>query len=194
MKKILLIVDPQNDFCKGGALAVDGAYEALELLSRYLENEEVKECFDKIIVTQDYHPKTHCSFKENGGVWPPHCVELTDGADVIKPLENVLITSFLNKTIFVHKGEDETREEYSIFDSYSRQKIIDIINGVKGDDELKICICGVAGDFCVLETLKGAVEVFGKDSVCVFKGFTASIDGGEKLTDYCGQNGIDLFN
>ena len=59
---------------------------------------------------------------------------------------------------------------------------------------MKICICGVAGDFCVLETLKGAVEVFGKDSVCVFKDFTASIDGGEKLTDYCGQNGIDLFN
>ena len=194
MKQILLIVDPQNDFCKGGALEVDGAYEALELLSRYLENEEIKECFDKIIVTQDYHLATHCSFKENGGIWPSHCVRETEGADIIKPLENVLTTSFVNKTIFVHKGEDETREEYSIFDSYSRQTIIDIINGVKGDDELKICICGVAGDFCVLETLKGVVEVFGKDSVCVFKDFTASIDGGEKLTEYCGQNGIDLFN
>ena len=68
MKQILLIVDPQNDFCKGGSLAVDGAYEALELLSRYLENEEIEECFDKIIVTQDYHLATHCSFKENGGI------------------------------------------------------------------------------------------------------------------------------
>ena len=194
MKQILLIVDPQNDFCRGGSLAVDGAYEALELLSKYLENEEIKDCFDKIIVTQDYHPKTHCSFKENGGIWPSHCVRGTEGADIIKPLENVLATSFANKTIFVHKGEDETREEYSIFDSYSRQTIINIIKGIKGDDELKICICGVAGDFCVLETLKGAVEVFGRDSVCVFKDFTASIDGDEKLTDYCGKNGIDLFN
>ena len=84
MKQILLIVDPQNDFCKGGALAVDGAYEALELLSRYLENEEIKECFDKIIVTQDYHPTTHCSFKENGGIWPSHCVRETEGVDIIK--------------------------------------------------------------------------------------------------------------
>ena len=194
MKQILLIVDPQNDFCKGGALAVDGAYEALELLSSYLKNEEVKDCFDKIIVTQDYHPSTHCSFKENGGIWPSHCVRGTEGADIIKPLENVLNSHFADKTVYSYKGEDETREEYSIFDSYSRQTIIDIINGVKGDDELKICICGVAGDFCVLETLKGVVEVFGKDSVCVFKDFTASIDGGEKLTEYCGQNGIDLFN
>ena len=194
MKQILLIVDPQNDFCKGGSLAVDGAYEALELLSKYLDNGEVIDCFDKIIVTQDYHSSAHCSFKENGGIWPPHCVAQTEGADIIKPLENVLNSHFADKTIYSYKGEDETREEYSIFDSYSRQTIIDIINEVKGDDELKICICGVAGDFCVLETLKGVVEVFGKDSVCVFKDFTASIDGGEKLTDYCGQNGIDLFN
>ena len=160
MKKILLIVDPQNDFCKGGSLAVDGAYEALELLSKYLENEEVKECFDKIIVTQDYHPTTHCSFKENGGIWPPHCVRETEGADIIKPLENVLNTHFADKTVYSYKGEDETREEYSIFDSYSRQTIINIINGVKGDDDLKICICGVAGDFCVLEGQRMRVQGF----------------------------------
>ena len=71
MDKILLIVDPQVDFISG-SLAVEGAKEKMDALASALQNGEI-DC-DYVMVTKDFHPSNHCSFKENGGQWPPHCV------------------------------------------------------------------------------------------------------------------------
>lgn len=88
MDKILLIVDPQVDFISG-SLAVEGAKEKMDALASALQNGEI-DC-DYIMVTKDFHPSNHCSFKENGGQWPPHCVKGTAGSCVYAPLWSGLI-------------------------------------------------------------------------------------------------------
>lgn len=87
MDKILLIVDPQVDFISG-SLAVEGAKEKMDALASALQNGEI-DC-DYVMVTKDFHPSNHCSFKENGGQWPPHCVKGTAGSCVYAPLWSVI--------------------------------------------------------------------------------------------------------
>lgn len=87
MDKILLIVDPQVDFISG-SLAVEGAKEKMDALASALQNGEI-DC-DYVMVTKDFHPSNHCSFKENGGQWPPHCVKGTAGSCIYAPLWSVI--------------------------------------------------------------------------------------------------------
>lgn len=176
MKKILIIVDPQNDFITG-SLAVPGAEEKIDALADYLY--ENGRFFDSIYVTLDSHPENHCSFKENGGIWPKHCVTMTDGWEIPTYLMDVL--NELNVEYY-RKGTEVDKEEYSIFDNEddgSNLKI-DLIEEV--NDSTEIYLCGIAGDYCVLETLKGLTKF--ADDIIVIEDFTASIDGGEKLKNY----------
>jgi nicotinamidase/pyrazinamidase len=176
MKKILIIVDPQNDFITG-SLAVPGAEEKMKALANYLYDNE--KAFDSIYITMDSHPKNHCSFKDNGGIWPEHCVLLTKGWDIPAYLMESL---YEYHTEFYKKGTESNKEEYSIFDNeedgnYLKIDLIEEIN-----DSTEVYICGIAGDYCVLETLKG-LDKFA-DNIIVLNDYTASIDGGEKLKNY----------
>ena len=84
IKSILLIVDPQNDFITG-TLAVEGAKEKMMKLA---ESDLSK--YDYVCVTLDTHPENHCSFKENGGIWPKHCVFATNGWNIPEYLNEAL--------------------------------------------------------------------------------------------------------
>lgn len=112
MDKILLIVDPQVDFISG-SLAVEGAKEKMDALASALQNGEI-DC-DYVMVTKDFHPSNHCSFKENGGQWPPHCVKGTTGSCIYAPLWSVICNYAYRKDtdIFI-KGDSPDKEEYSI--------------------------------------------------------------------------------
>ena len=79
MKRILLIVDPQNDFITG-TLAVPEAKEKMMKLSEYIKT--WKHVYDHVCVTLDTHPEDHISFVENGGIWPKHCVACTNGWEI----------------------------------------------------------------------------------------------------------------
>src|SRR3989338_6515113 len=79
LKKALLIVDVQNDFCPGGALAVPDGDQVVEPLNRMIYYARVNRWLT--IVSRDWHPADHCSFKEQGGPWPSHCVQNTSGAE-----------------------------------------------------------------------------------------------------------------
>lgn len=96
MDKILLIVDPQVDFISG-SLAVEGAKEKMDALASALQNGEI-DC-DYVMVTKDFHPSNHCSFKENGGQWPPHCVKGTTGSCIYAPLWSVICNYAYRKDI-----------------------------------------------------------------------------------------------
>lgn len=188
MKNILLIVDPQNDFITG-TLAVEGAEEKMKKLSDYIE-EKGKE-YDYICITLDSHPKDHCSFQANGGIWPEHCVVYTKGWEIPNYLEAVLKDL---KVACYHKGDLSNIEEYSIFnneeDGYVLTKqITDLLK----HDDLYIDVCGIAGDYCVLETLKGLREIIGNNYISVLGEFTASIDGGEKLRTFLNENNINYI-
>ena len=77
-KEALVIVDVQNDFCPGGALAVTNGDEVVPLLNRYIDRFAAAGL--PIIATRDWHPYKTSHFKDYGGVWPAHCVQNTAGA------------------------------------------------------------------------------------------------------------------
>lgn len=188
MKNILLIVDPQIDFISG-SLAVERADEKMLKLSKYLN--EKGNNYDKIYVTMDCHPENHCSFKENGGIWPKHCVINTDGTAIFKPLYSIV----KDISIRVLKGTIFNKEEYSIFENEQEGKELtnEIKHIIKSDDDTFIDVCGIAGDYCVLETIKGLTELINNDHIYILEEFTASIDGGKKLLEYAENNDINVI-
>ncbi len=174
--KILLIIDPQVDFITG-SLAVEGAPAAMDALAEYIR--ERGRDYSRIIVTADSHPIDHCSFKQNGGIWPRHCIADSVGAAIWPPIMAALI-DFDGEVTILHKGERNDKEEYSIFkNAGSADKIRSIVR----DDSIKqIDICGIAGDVCVADSIKDGAEIFGAEIFRVLIRFTPSIDKGQTLT------------
>lgn len=191
MKNILLIVDPQNDFITG-PLAVKGAKEKMLKLSDYIK--DFKDEYDYIFVTLDTHPVEHCSFKENGGIWPSHCIFLTNGWHMPEYLSDAFDRY---ESFFVYnKGEHRDKEEYSIFQNERCGKILtqQLQDFQNQDEDTYVDVCGIAGDYCVLETIKGLKDIINPEHISVLMDLVASIDGGEKLTEFLNNNGINYFN
>ena len=176
MDKILLIVDPQVDFISG-SLAVEGAKEKIDALASALQNGEI-DC-DYVMVTKDFHPSNHCSFKENGGQWPPHCVKGTTGSCIYAPLWSVICNYAYRKDtdIFI-KGDSPDKEEYSIFDNLESLSVIsNILLDFESDPDNEIRVVGIAGDYCVHETICDLIAMGYKDNIVVDTKYIASIDG-----------------
>lgn len=112
------------------------------------------------VVTCDFHPHNHCPFSRNGGQWPEHCVAHSIGA-AIWP---VLLTS-----LYSTKG----RVNIKCIESIISEMCIEGID-----------ICGLAGDICVLHTLRDGVKIFGSEKFHVLQQFSPSIDGGDVLNEY----------
>ena len=187
MKNILLIVDPQNDFITG-SLAVEGAKEKMMKLAEYVEIDGCK--YDYICITLDSHPENHISFKENGGIWPKHCVAETNGWSIPEYLDSELIKHD-KKVFYYRKGTDSNTEEYSIFDNQiDGYSLYRHITYYFREGDINIDVCGIAGDYCVLETIKGLRKYIGDEYITVLPEYTASIDGGEKLINYLNDNDI----
>lgn len=163
MKKALIIVDPQNDFCPGGTLAVADGDKIMPILSKISDCNE----FDIIVVTKDWHPLDHIRFSENqttaevfkpfniNGVvdiiWPAHCIEGTFGADLHKDL---VITK---EYFLVEKGNNKDIHPYSGFGEDLENSELDII--LKMNDITDVYIGGLALDYCVLDTAKDAMKL-----------------------------------
>jgi nicotinamidase/pyrazinamidase len=188
MKNILLIVDPQNDFITG-TLPVEGAEERMKKLAEYIEARHAE--YDYILITMDSHPEDHCSFKENGGIWPRHCVTWSDGWSVPDYLDKALKTS---RVTCYHKGTVPNHEEYSIFNNEEDGFVLaNQLRELIEEGEIYVDICGIAGDYCVLETLKGLRKFVPDECISILFDFTASIDGGEKLLTYAKENQINII-
>lgn len=188
MKNILLIVDPQNDFITG-TLPVEGAEERMKKLAEYIEARHVE--YDYILITMDSHPEDHCSFKENDGIWPRHCVTWSDGWSVPDYLDKALKNS---RVACYHKGNEPNHEEYSIFNNEEDGFVLaNQLRKLVEEGEIYVDICGIAGDYCVLETLKGLRKFVPDECISILFDFTASIDGGEKLLAYANENQINII-
>jgi nicotinamidase/pyrazinamidase len=130
----LIIVDVQNDFCPGGALAVAGGDEIVPVI-----NELARET-PFVVATRDWHPAAHSSFVERGGVWPVHCVQGTEGAELHPKLDARAID------VVVDKGQEVDEPGYSGFEGTELKRQLDD-QGVKAVD-----IVGLALDYCVKAT------------------------------------------
>lgn len=138
----LVIVDVQNDFWDGGALAVRGAARILDPLNQLLRLGEQADCL--VVLTRDWHPLDHASFQTQGGPWPPHCVARTPGADFVPGLE------VPSQALVIDKGTDVAGTGYSPFENPAFEAAL----RERGVDTL--CVAGLATDYCVRATVLDA--------------------------------------
>lgn len=169
---MLLVIDAQHDFIDG-TLPVPGASEAMDALARYICDTDGQ--YTLKVFTADSHPAAHCSFTENGGEWPVHCVEGTHGAALWPALKDAALAT-AGRTVFLAKGTDAASEEYSIF---ANKKSADELERLIREYKIKrIDLCGLAGDVCVLQTLRDGVALYGRRVWRVLQPFSPSLDGG----------------
>lgn len=140
----LLLVDIQNDFCEGGALAVPQAEQIIPAVNRWID--EAKRRGWPIIASRDWHPREHCSFSGQGGPWPEHCVQDTEGAAYHPALR------LPADTIRVSKGCAFDRDNYSAFDATGLASYLER-HGIR-----RLHVAGLALDVCVEATVREALE------------------------------------
>lgn len=143
----LLVVDMQSDFCPGGNLAVEEGDRVVPVLNKWIDGAQRENI--PVFMSRDWHPKGHCSFKEEGGPWPAHCVQETPGAafhpDLHQPTSAKVIT----------KGQNPDFDQYSAFD---RTGLADEMRerGIE-----RVWCGGLAEDVCVrASAIDGAREGF----------------------------------
>jgi nicotinamidase/pyrazinamidase len=131
MAKALLIIDFQNDFTPGGALAVEEGDEIAEPIGRLADEVDV------IVATRDWHPPDHASFEPQGGPWPIHCVQGTPGAELHASIQDLDIAAI------VDVGREREDEGYSGFENSDLARIL------RDHDVDEVYVVGLATDYCV---------------------------------------------
>jgi nicotinamidase/pyrazinamidase len=141
MSSALLIIDFQNDFTPGGALAVEGGDEIAEPIKRLVPE------FDHVFATRDWHPPDHASFETQGGPWPVHCVQGTHGAELHPAMRDVPVKAV------VDVGAAREDEGYSGFE---KSKLEDLL---REQDVDRVAVVGLATDYCVRASTIDACEL-----------------------------------
>jgi nicotinamidase/pyrazinamidase len=140
-----VLVDIQNDFCPGGALAVPGGDRVVGVVN------SLAPIFRLVVASQDWHPAGHVSFETRGGPWPPHCIQGTRGADFHPELDQSSLGGV------VRKAANPDRDAYSAFDGYDNEsRTLDQILRSHGIEE--IYVAGLATDYCVRATALEGIE------------------------------------
>ncbi|HKL25961.1 MAG TPA: nicotinamidase [Desulfuromonadales bacterium] len=141
---LLLLVDVQKDFCPGGKLAIEDGDAILPELNRWID--KAREAGVPVYASRDWHPGVHISFQDQGGAWPPHCVQDSDGArfhpELKLPFDAVVVT----------KGVRFDQDQNSAFDQTGLAKWL------RGRGIERIFLAGLAQDVCVLATALDARE------------------------------------
>lgn len=176
---VLLVIDVQNDFCPGGALAVPHGDEVVSVINRLASR------FANVILTQDWHPPGHSSFasahkgrrpyeiiKASYGpqtLWPDHCVQGTPGADFHPSLK------IPHAALVLRKGMRRAIDSYSAFYENDRKTPTGLVGYLRERNLTRIFLAGLAFDFCVRYSAEDAAS----------SGFTVAV-----IEDAC--RGIDV--
>ena len=177
--KALIVIDVQNDFCPGGALAVSGGDEIVQPVNRLIG------AFDHVVLTQDWHPSGHSSFASTHPgkapfetidmpygpqtLWPDHCVQGTPGAEFHPGLE------WTKAELVIRKGFRTAIDSYSAFFENDHETPTGLAGYLKERGISELTLVGLATDFCVAYSALDAVR----------SGFSATV-----LLDAC--RAIDL--
>lgn len=163
MVKALILVDIQNDFLPGGALAVPQGDQVVGFANSMMPNYEL------IVATQDWHPADHLSFASQHGnhevgevieldglsqvLWPDHCIQDSTGAEFAKALNRNLIHHV------VPKGTNRTIDSYSGFFDNARRQATGLETFLKDRDVQEVDVMGLATDYCVKFTALDAHDL-----------------------------------
>jgi nicotinamidase/pyrazinamidase len=145
----LLLVDPQNDFCPGGSLGVAEGDQVMPVLSSWAAAAE--QAGVPIFVSRDWHPERTTHFKEYGGVWPPHCVQGTFGAEFHPALR------LPSSVVVVSKGMGESEDAYSAFQARDADGVM-LADLLRARGVQRVYVMGLATDYCVRATALGGLE------------------------------------
>ncbi len=157
----LILVDIQNDFLPGGALAVPGGDEVIPAANLLMRDADIT------VATQDWHPPDHGSFAANHPgrtvfeaidlqglpqtLWPVHCVENSHGAELAPTLETIHIEKFFRK------GTRPEIDSYSGFHDNGRHHSTGMAEWLRGRGVTRVTVCGLATDYCVKFTALDAI-------------------------------------
>jgi nicotinamidase/pyrazinamidase len=158
----LIIVDVQNDFCPGGALAVKDGDQVVPVLNRYIE--KFSQAGLPIFATRDWHPQKTIHFNTYGGQWPPHCIQGTKGAEFRADL------ALPQDVVIVSAGMAPDEEGYSGFEGRDH-KGVGLSDLLRTYSVERIFVGGLATDYCVKHTVidglkQGFKVVLLEDAVC----------------------------
>lgn len=160
--RALLLIDIQNDFLPGGALAIPEGDQIIPIVNR------LQEKFPLVVATQDWHPASHKSFaSQHAGkkvfetttlqgldqvLWPDHCIQGSHGAEFSPELN-------MNKTEAVfRKGTSPEIDSYSGFFDNGHRKTTALADYLKGKQVTEVYLAGLAGDFCVFFSAMDAIK------------------------------------
>jgi nicotinamidase/pyrazinamidase len=157
---VLIVVDVQNDFCPGGALAVPRGDEVVPIVNRLAAR------FRNVVLTQDWHPARHFSFASSHPgkkpydtiaasygpqiLWPDHCVQGSPGAEFHPALH------IPHAALVLRKGTDPTIDSYSTFYENDRTTPTGLIGYLRNRGFTRVFLAGLAFDFCVRYSAEGA--------------------------------------
>jgi len=179
--RALIVIDMQNDFCPGGALAVSRGDEIIPVINKLSGR------FKKIVATQDWHPPDHVSFAVNHPgkkeydvivyegieqvLWPKHCIPETRGAEFHPELDK----KFFN--LILRKGNNPKIDSYSAFRENDRKTLTGLEGYLRNLNVSKIYFCGLALDYCVFYSAMDSKEL-GFETYVIIDG-TKGIDSPE---------------
>ena len=190
-KRLLIVVDLQYDFIDG-KLAVPNSLPMVQNFAKFLDDNFSE--FDHIAFTMDWHDFNHCSFKENGGTFPTHCLANSKGASIHESIIEVLEKKEYkpSKIGFYKKGTDSLNEEYSIFRNKEDGKRLEEIISRMNFDE--IYVCGLVDEYCVYSTVDDLIDLlwFVPNRIFVLNNFIMDL-GSPILLDYCNKYKINII-
>lgn len=181
MKRALVVVDPQNDFCPGGSLAVKDGDKIIPIINKLTKSD----MYDLVIFTKDWHPSNHKSFASQHGkdlfsvidlngisqvLWPDHCVQDTLGAEFHREIDLNIPNLYIFK-----KGINTEVDSYSGFYENDHKTSTGLGEFLKEKEVTDVDIVGLAGDYCVCYTAVDSVK----------EGFNTTVimDGVRSITD-----------
>jgi nicotinamidase/pyrazinamidase len=175
---VLIVVDVQNDFLPGGALAVPGGDGVVDPINRIMP------LFSHVVATRDWHPREHPHFQDYGGPWPYHCLQDTPGAQFAPGLR------FSDFDEVLDKGTDPHSHGYDAFENR------EFARRLRARGTSRVFICGLATDYCVRATaLASAQDGF---QTIVIRDAVAAVnmnDGDEAAAfTHMASHGIEFVN
>lgn len=205
--KALLVVDVQNDFCPGGSLAVAGGDEIIPVVNRLVT--EFSDAGLPVVATQDWHPAGHVSFASahaghNVGdvvtlprgttriaqvLWPDHCIQGTQGADLHPSLDAFRIGHI------VHKGQNPQLDSYSAFFDNDHESSTGLHDWLEERSIDELVVCGLACDYCVKYTALDARSLGYRVALplAATRAVEAQQGDGERAVDEMRQAGIEII-
>ena len=181
----VLVIDVQNDFCPGGALAVPEGNMVVPIINDIIAVATKRGM--PIFASRDWHPEETMHFNTKGGKWPPHCIQTTKGAEFHPELK------LPTNRILISKGTEADEDAYSAFEGKDGYKMT--LRGLLDAQSVKkIFICGLTLDYCVKATALDAKK-YGFE-VLIFENATRAVninpDDGIKAKFELWNKGIEI--